>query len=264
MITKPSRQETPAGSPGNGDPASPPPEGARHRILIIEDDSQIAKLVRAELRDADYAVDWAADGERGLARFSAVPADLVVLDLNLPGIDGLEVCQRIRQKDRLTPILMLTARTTKQDIVRGLELGADEYLTKPFSTLELIARIRALFRRLATYRESREREEPAEPIRRGPLLIDPARREARIAGAVVALTAKEFELLLLFAKHPGRAFSRAELLNRVWGDGFEGYEHTVNTHINRLRNKVEQDASQPQFIETVWGVGYRFSSQVGG
>jgi DNA-binding response OmpR family regulator len=241
MITKPSRRE--------------------HRILIVEDDAQIAHLVAAELRDAACAVDWAADGERGLEKFSAGTVDLVVLDLNLPGIDGLEVCQRIRAVDRLTPILMLTARTTKQDIVRGLELGADEYLTKPFSTLELVARIRALFRRVATYREQLEREDAPEPIQRGVLLIDPGKRETHISGQPVTLTAKEFDLLLLFAKHPGRTFTRAELLNRVWGDGFEGYEHTVNTHINRLRNKVERDPAQPKLIETVWGLGYRLASR---
>ena len=237
------------------------PSRTLHRILIVEDDAQIAHLVSAELRDAACAVDWAADGERGLEKFSAGSVDLVVLDLNLPGIDGLEVCRRIRALDRLTPILMLTARTTKQDIVRGLELGADEYLTKPFSTLELVARIRALFRRVATYRAQVAREEEPEPIQRGPLLIDPGKRETQIGGQAVALTAKEFDLLLLFAKHPGRTFTRAELLSRVWGDGFEGYEHTVNTHINRLRNKVERDPAQPKLIETVWGLGYRMASQ---
>jgi DNA-binding response OmpR family regulator len=213
------------------------------------------------LRDAAFTVDWAADGERGLEKFRAGAADLVVLDLNLPGMDGLEVCQRIREGDRVTPILMLTARATKQDVVRGLELGADEYLTKPFSSMELIARIRALFRRMASYREQLDRGDAPEPIRRGQLLVDPGRREIRIGGEPVALTAKEFDLLLLFAKHPGRTFSRSELLNRVWGDGFEGYEHTVNTHINRLRNKVERDSAKSKLIETVWGLGYRFAAQ---
>jgi DNA-binding response OmpR family regulator len=240
------------------------PSRTGHRILIVEDDTQIAQLVAAELRDADCTVDWAANGERGLEKFAAGAVDLVVLDLNLPGIDGLEVCQRIRATDRLTPILMLTARTTKQDIVRGLELGADEYLTKPFSTLELVARIRALFRRVATWREQLGREDSPEPIRRGALLIDPSKRETQIAGKTVSLTAKEFDLLLLFAKHPGRTFTRADLLTRVWGDGFEGYEHTVNTHINRLRNKVESDPAEPKLIETVWGLGYRLASQSGG
>ena len=255
MITKPSRTDI-AGAGRDTSAATP-----RRRILIIEDDSQIAQLVSAELRDAFCAVDWAADGERGLEKFKAGGVDLVVLDLNLPGIDGLEVCQRIRSTDRIIPILMLTARTTKQDIVRGLELGADEYLTKPFSTLELVARIRALFRRLATYREQLAREDAPEPIRRGVLLIDPIKRETLISDQPVSLTAKEFELLLLFAKHPGRTFTRSELLNRVWGNGFEGYEHTVNTHINRLRNKVEKDPADPQLIETVWGLGYRLASQ---
>jgi DNA-binding response OmpR family regulator len=257
IITKPSRNEPAAAVAGTRDT---PPAETRYDILIIEDDAQIAQLVAAELRDAACAVDWAADGERGLEKFGTGTVDLVVLDLNLPGIDGLEVCRRIRAVDRLTPILMLTARTTKQDIVRGLELGADEYLTKPFSTLELVARIRALFRRLATYREQVERDDAPEPIRRGPLFIDATKRETRVSGQPVALTAKEFDLLLLFARHPGRTFTRAELLSRVWGDGFEGYEHTVNTHINRLRNKVERDPAEPRLIETVWGLGYRLAS----
>jgi two-component system OmpR family response regulator len=235
---------------------------SRRTILIVEDDVQIAQLVAAELRDAAFDVSCAADGERGLEQFRGAPIDLVVLDLNLPGMDGLEVCQRIRERNRLVPILILTARATKQDIVRGLELGADEYLTKPFSPLELVARVRALFRRIASYREQLAQEDLPEPIRRGALLVDPVRREAVLGETPLSLTAKEFELLCLFAKHSGRTFTRAELLNRVWGEGFEGYEHTVNTHINRLRNKVEQDAAHPRFIETVWGLGYRFASQV--
>lgn len=258
MITKSSRTESGAGADGARG-ASADARAPRQRILIVEDDPEIAQLLRTELGDAAYTVDWAANGEAGLEKFARGVVDLMVLDLNLPGMDGLEVCQRVRETDRLTPILMLTARAAKQDVVRGLELGADEYLTKPFSAVELIARIRALFRRIATHREQLERGDAPDPIRRGTLLIDPGKRETRIADKVVALTAKEFELLLLFARHPGRTFSRSELLNRVWGDGFEGYEHTVNTHINRLRNKIEQDSAQPKLIETVWGLGYRFA-----
>jgi DNA-binding response OmpR family regulator len=215
-------------------------------------------LLVAELTDAELAPDWATNGSDGLAKFERGAYRLIVLDLNLPGPDGLEVCQRIREVDRFVPILMLTARASKQDIVRGLELGADEYLTKPFSSVELIARIKALFRRIATDREQHETGDAQATLQRGPLFMDPDKRETRIDNVPVALTVKEFELLLLFARHPGKTFSRAELLNRIWGMGFDGYEHTVNTHINRLRNKIETDAAHPKLIETVWGLGYRF------
>jgi DNA-binding response OmpR family regulator len=231
-------------------------------VLLIEDDVQIAQLVTVELRDIGCGVDWSSDAASGLKRLAAGPLSLVILDLNLPDLDGLQVCEQMRAGDRITPILMLTARATKQDVVRGLELGADDYLTKPFDTLELIARVRALLRRAHVNRAQAPTDVLPKPICRGALLLDAGSREAQINGRSLELTAKEFDLLLLFAKHPGRPFTRDELLARVWGDGFEGYEHTVNTHINRLRSKVEKDPKRPMMIETVWGVGYRFTAHL--
>ena len=237
---------------------------AQVTALLIEDDAQIARLIAADLRDIQIGVDWASHGHQGLSRFETHRPSLLILDLNLPDMDGLEICAQIRRRNRITPILMLTARATHRDIVRGLELGADDYLTKPFDTLELIARIRALLRRVDAHRahaDSRYEVQIDPPIRRGTLVIDPSTREVRIDSNEIELTAKEFDLLLLFARHPGRAFTRDELLRRLWGDGFEGFDHTVNTHINRLRSKIERDIRHPTFIETAWGVGYRFAPQ---
>ena len=231
---------------------------ASYRILFVEDDPEIGRLVTAALRDAGCAVDWMQDGRAGLDRFRARTFDLVLLDLRLPGIDGLEVCRQIRADNQFIPLVMLTAKAEKRDVVRGLELGADDYITKPFSMDELLARIRALFRRVAADQAHREPEEAA-PIQVGDLRIYPDMHKVTCAGERVDLTAKEFDLLLLFAQHPGRAFSRGELLKRVWGSQFDGYDHTVNTHINRLRNKVEPEPSRPRYICTVWGVGYRFA-----
>jgi DNA-binding response OmpR family regulator len=260
IITKLSRSPPVPANAGSG--PIRPPSGSTDSLLLIEDDVHIAQLVAAELQDAGSAVDWSSDAKSGLTRFAVGHFSLIILDLNLPDLDGLQVCQQIRATDRTTPILMLTARATKQDVVRGLELGADDYLTKPFDTLELIARIRALLRRADVNRKQPPTDVLPPPIRRGVLLIDEANRETRINGRLLELTAKEFDLLLLFAKHPGRLFTRDELLTRVWGDGFVGYEHTVNTHINRLRSKVEKDAKRPAMIETVWGVGYRFAAHL--
>ncbi|MGA7966846.1 MAG: response regulator transcription factor [Gammaproteobacteria bacterium] len=225
-------------------------------ILLIEDDPQIARLVATQLREAGHEVEWVADGRAGLERFQAGAFYLLILDLMLPGIDGLDVCRRIRAYNHQTPILMLTARADKHDVVLGLEVGADDYLTKPFHEAELDARVQALLRR----RMRGQASPPAEmPITCGPLTINPHKRKASVNDRAVMLTAKEFDLLLLFCRHPGRAFSRGDLLNAVWGAEFEGYDHTVNTHINRLRNKIETDANKPRFIQTVWGVGYRFA-----
>lgn len=225
-------------------------------ILLIEDDPQIARLVSTQLGEAGHEVEWVADGRTGLDRFQAGAFDLLVLDLMLPGMDGLDVCRGIRADNHQTPILMLTARADKRDVVLGLEVGADDYLTKPFHSAELAARVQALLRRRLRGQES----PPAETsLRCGPLTMNPDKRKASINGRTVMLTAKEFDLLLLFCRHPGRAFSRGDLLDAVWGAEFEGYDHTVNTHINRLRNKIETDAGKPRFIQTVWGVGYRFA-----
>lgn len=228
------------------------------RVLIIEDDQDIAHLVSLHLRDIDCDVDMAADGRRGLEQARDGKHELIILDLMLPGVDGLEICRQVRSRSDYTPILMLTARSSEVDRVLGLELGADDYLTKPFSILELVARVKALFRRMDAMR-AREANDTEPPIHLRGLSIDPVKRTVVVRGESVHLTAKEFDLLLHFARHPGRVFTRAQLLDQVWGYGHEGYEHTVNSHINRLRAKIEEDPSRPRHVLTVWGVGYRFA-----
>lgn len=226
------------------------------RILLIEDDPDIAELVRLHLADLGCELDHLADGREGLRLAERDRHDLVILDLMLPGLDGLEICKRLRARPRYTPILMLTAKSSEVDRVLGLELGADDYLAKPFSVLELMARVKAILRRQQAL-EAQADPPAARPIRLGELTIDPARRDVSLGGHGVGLTALEFDLLLHFARHPGRVFTRAQLLDRVWGYGHEGYEHTVNSHINRLRAKIEADPSRPRYILTVWGVGYK-------
>ena len=230
-----------------------------HRVLLIEDDPQIGQLVVTQLRELGYAVEWLQDGDVGLRRLQEDTFNLLILDLLLPGLGGLEVCQRIREDDSVLPILMLTAKAEKRDVVLGLELGADDYLTKPFSTPELIARIKAIFRRIEADHQQDPGPTESQPLHRGALVIHPAKHKVTLHGEPVALTSKEFTLLLLFARHPGRTYSRRELLSDVWGAEFEGYDHTVNTHINRLRSKIEPNSSEPTYIQTVWGVGYRFA-----
>jgi DNA-binding response OmpR family regulator len=223
-------------------------------ILVIEDDADIRGLVRLHLEDAGFAVELEADGADGLRRSLGGAFDLVILDIMLPGVDGLEICRRLRAAKPETPILMLTARTTEIDRVLGLEMGADDYLTKPFSVRELVARVKAIFRRMETF-DSVHRP---ESFAIGPIEIDADARTVRVDGSAVELTAREFDLLTFFARNPGRVFTRGQLLDEVWGYTHSGYEHTVNTHINRLRGKLEDDPSSPRFILTVWGVGYRF------
>jgi len=226
------------------------------KILVVEDDRDIAALVELHLRDLGADVTLAHDGRAALDLAMARSFDLIVLDLMLPGIDGLEICRRLRAQNRYTPILMLTARSTDVDRIVGLEIGADDYLTKPFNVRELVARVKALLRRV----DALSKNEPEEISRMefGELTIDVIKRRVTLRGAEVELTAREFELLLHFARHPGRVYTRAQLLDQVWGYGHEGYEHTVNSHINRLRSKIEHDQSQPGYILTVWGVGYKF------
>lgn len=227
------------------------------KVLVVEDEVEIARLVELHLADLGCEVEVAADGEAALEMARGGGFDLVVLDLMLPGIDGLEVCRRLRGTEIYTPILMLTARSSEGDRVTGLETGADDYLTKPFSVRELVARVKAIFRRVealaATPGDGDER-----PVEVGGLRVDPARRRVTLDGEEVHLTAREFDLLHCFATRPGRVFTRGELLEQVWGYGYDGYEHTVNSHINRLRAKVEADPSNPRWVLTVWGVGYRF------
>ena len=227
-------------------------------VLVIEDQKDIAKLIKLHVKDLASDVQLAFDGITGLAAAEAKVFDLIILDLMLPGMDGLEVCRRLRAKTHYVPILIVTSRSTELDRVLGLELGADDYLTKPFSVLELVARTKALFRRVDALAANTV-SSAAQPIRTGNLRIDPVKREATLGNKPLSLTLKEFDLLLHFARNPGRAYSRIELLDAVWGYGHDGYEHNVNCHINRLRAKIEKNQTQPKFILTVRGIGYRFS-----
>ncbi len=227
------------------------------RILVAEDQTDIRELIVLNLQQAGYAVVAVADGQAALASEAEGASELLILDLMMPRLDGLDVCKALRARGRATPILMLTAKSTELDRVLGLELGADDYLTKPFSMAELLARVKALLRRAELLRAAQASTGPATVLRNGELEIEPARRQARVAGRTLEFTALEFELLLHFASHPGHVFSRAQLLDAVWGYSHEGYEHTVTTHINRLRAKLEQDPMQPRFILTVRGAGYK-------
>ena len=228
------------------------------RILVVEDDRDIAQLVELHLRDMGAAVVLAHDGAAALTLAQSGNFDLIILDIMLPSIDGLEICRRVRSGERYTPILMLTARSSEVDRIIGLELGADDYLTKPFSIRELIARVKALQRRVDALSKG-ESSADAKSLAFGDLRIDVEKRKVTLCGEVIDLTAKEFDLLLQFARHPGRVYTRAQLLDLVWGYGHDGYEHTVNSHINRLRSKIESDHNKPSFILTVWGVGYKFA-----
>jgi len=225
-------------------------------ILVAEDQADIRDLLVMNLRGAGYQVAAVADGAAALAAQTERRSDLLILDLMMPALDGLEVCKALRARGHATPILMLTAKSTELDRVLGLELGADDYLTKPFSLAELLARVKALLRRAEMQRAAPDAAQP-QVLRNGSLEIEPARRQVRHAGQAVDFTALEFDLLLHFARHPGHVFSRAQLLDAVWGYSHEGYEHTVTTHINRLRNKLEADPMRPQILLTVRGAGYK-------
>ena len=227
------------------------------QILVVEDDPDICHLLEIHLGDQAYQVDVVRNGIDGLNRAGNHDYRLIVLDLMLPGLDGLELCRRLRGQANTTPILMLTAKSTELDRVLGLELGADDYLTKPFSILELQARVKAILRR-SELSAGAGGEGADERIEHSGLVIDIPRRGVEVDGRPVDLTAREFDLLLHFARHPGRVFSRGQLLDQVWGYSHTGYEHTVNSHINRLRKKIEKAPDAPRYIETVWGVGYRF------
>lgn len=228
-------------------------------LLLVEDDDAIAEVVALHLREAGFHVHRESDGRKAMATVDRQTFDLVVLDLMLPGADGLDVCRHIRARVDYVPLIIVSARTTETHRVLGLELGADDYLPKPFSVLELVARVRALLRRAERLRNG----ETASPeLRFADCVLDPIRRELRRDGSVITLTLREFDLLHFLARHPHQIFSRTDLLNRVWGAGFDGYEHTVNSHINRLRSKIEVDPQAPRLIETVWGMGYRFGEKV--
>jgi len=231
------------------------------RILVVEDQRDIADLIAMHLRDLGHQVDCVADGGKGLDAARTGRYDLMVLDVMLPVRDGLEVLRALRLDRIETPVLMLTARSSEIDRVLGLELGADDYLTKPFSIPELQARVKAILRRIDRQTAAEVEEQRDERIAVDDLEIDTASREVKLRDRPVPLTAKEFELLLHFARNPGRAFTRMQLLDAVWGTTFEGYEHNVNTHINRLRGKIETDPANPRYVLTVRGVGYRFTDR---
>lgn len=226
-------------------------------ILIVEDDKDLSELIRIQLSDLEIKVDQSYNGTEAFNMASDNNYAMIILDVMLPGMDGFEICRKIRSKDSKTPILMLTAKAEEIDKIMGLEFGADDYLTKPFSIRELTARVKALLRRSQTSDDPQNAAQ--ESIEFGDLYIYPNKRMISLGDEQLELTSKEFDLLLLFANNPGRAYSRQQLLDVVWGYQYNGYSHTVNSHINRLRSKIEKDPSNPKYIQTVWGIGYRFT-----
>lgn len=234
-----------------------PMQAPKHPILIVEDDTDLSELIKIQLTDLNFTVEQSFNGLKALEKAQSQSYSLIILDIMLPGMDGLEICRNIRSKDSTTPILMLTAKAEEVDKIMGLEFGADDYLTKPFSIRELTARVKALLRRS----EGTKKVDNSihENIEFDKLVIYPNKRMVELESNQLELTSKEFDLLLLFANNPGRAYSRQQLLDIVWGYQYNGYSHTVNSHINRLRSKIENDPSNPEYIKTVWGVGYRFT-----
>lgn len=228
------------------------------QLLIIEDDLEIVKLLEIHLTDLNYATSRATDGKLGYEMALENDYDLILLDLTLPSMNGTEICKRLRA-EKSTPIIMLTAKSEEIDRVLGLEIGADDYITKPFSIRELLARIKALLRR--TDMAQGDKKDTSTISAEG-LFIDIDKRKVLLKDKKVELSPKEFELLTLMASNPGRNYTRTELLNMIWGYNFEGYEHTVNSHINRLRAKIESDMAQPNYILTTWGVGYKFNEDI--
>ena len=231
------------------------------KVLLVEDDPDIVNLLEIHLKDMECEVDMANDGESGLQKALDNAYDLMILDLMLPKVEGMEICRRVRAKEIATPILMLTAKSEEIDKVLGLETGADDYMTKPFSVREFIARVKAIFRRTSMLKQQSQ-PKAQQLLTFGHLQIDTDKHKVSLNGQRIDLSPKEYELLTLMASKPGKSYSRQQLLNLIWGYDFEGYEHTVNSHINRLRSKIEADLANPKFILTTWGVGYRFSEEV--
>lgn len=229
------------------------------KLLIVEDDENIAELLQLHLREEGFDITHAADGNLGMEKLKQGGWDALILDLMLPGVDGLEICRHARTMARYTPIIIISARSSETHRVLGLELGADDYLAKPFSMLELVARVKALFRRQEAMSQNLRLD--AGILSFENLSIDPLARDVQLNHQSVELTPREFDLLYFFARNPDKVFSRLSLLNQVWGYEHEGYEHTVNTHINRLRIKIEENPAEPNFIRTVWGKGYKFTVQ---
>lgn len=230
------------------------------KALIIEDDQDIANLISIHLSDMEFDVDLSHDGKGGLLKAMNSNYKIIILDVRLPGLDGFEICKKLRLEKNQTPILMVTSKSEEIDKIIGLEIGADDYLTKPFSIRELMARVKALLRRSELVQQTAASDENKE-IRSDGLYINVTLRIVEVHGKRIELSPKEFDLLVLFASNPGRTYTRAQLLEQVWGYQFEGYEHTVNSHINRLRSKIELNLNEPEFILTTWGVGYKFKSE---
>ena len=227
------------------------------KILIVEDDLDVINLLRLHIEELGYTLDHATHCDKGLVLALSGDYALFILDIVVPGIGGLELCRKIRAKKPQAAILMLTSKAEELDKVLGLEIGADDYQTKPFSIREVIARIKALLRRSGA--EPAEPAAPEKPIILGDLHIDGTRRKVRLKGGEIELTATEFDLIAFLGRNAGRPFTREELLNSVWGYNFSGYEHTVNTTINRLRAKIEKNPAKPRYVVTVWGVGYKLA-----
>lgn len=231
-------------------------------VLIIEDDVEIVHLLEIHLNDLDCKVHACNRGDTGLTKAIELIPDLIILDIMLPGMDGMAVCQKIRAQNIKSPIIMLTAKAEEIDKVLGLEIGADDYLTKPFSVREFIARVKAVFRREEMVTTTKEALKDKNASQFGDLSIDIDMRKVLVNGSKVELSPKEFELLVLLSSNAGKSYDRAKLLNLIWGYEFKGYEHTVNSHINRLRAKIEPDMSHPTYILTTWGVGYKFNEEL--
>ncbi len=227
------------------------------KILIVEDDEVLGGLLQILLAEISDDIQWVNNGWQAHDTILKDKFDLIVLDIMLPGLNGMEICKKVRQQGVVTPILMLTSKSEEEDKVKGLENGADDYLTKPFGNKELIARCRALTRRVEKI--NNENAKQKGELTNGDLVINEMERTLLKNGIEIELTPKEFDLLMMFMSNPGRSFSRTEVLDRVWGENFEGLEHTVNSTINRLRMKIENDIDNPTYILTVWGVGYKFN-----
>lgn len=258
-ITNKADHDKPGSNDGTAAAVAAVSPTAATSMLVIEDDDNICAAVSEYFSRAGYRVSTAQDGAAGVQLALSNHPDVVVLDLMLPTMDGLAVCKELRQKSPQMPILMLTAKDDVVDRILGLEMGADDYITKPFSLRELEARIKSVLRRSRTAVTEDVQEEA--PIIRGKLRIDSARREVTIGDRQVELTPKEFDLLRLFASNPGRVFPRKYLLQKIWDYSYEGYDRTIDSHINRLRAKVEDNPDNPQMVLTVWGIGYKFSDE---
>ncbi len=236
-------------------------------VLVVEDEQDIAELIKVQLHELSLQTELCSCGQQGLAKALANNYALVVLDIMLPNISGLDICQQLRQKKPEQAIMILTSRSSETDRVLGLELGADDYMTKPFSVRELQARVRSQLRKVhllgnIVQQQAHDQSNPdGHEISIGSLCINQSTHQTQIRGNDVELTSTEFDLLLYLASHPEQVFTRSQLLSSVWGYHHSGYEHTVNSHINRLRNKLEEDVTHPQIVQTVWGVGYKFNRQ---